>query len=133
MYERAQSRSPLCHPMDCSLPGSSVPGISQARTLEWVAISFSRGSAQPRDQTCVSGTGRQVLTAEPLGSPLKIVSYFNFPLHFSDCVSLHLNHLLHVYYSLIFPFLISFVYPLSIFGLHLFLLLRFRRILNFAC
>ena len=36
------------NPMDCSLPGSSVHGISQARILEWVAISFSRGSSQPR-------------------------------------------------------------------------------------
>ena len=34
----------LCNPMDCSPPGSSVPGILQARTLEWVAIPFSRGS-----------------------------------------------------------------------------------------
>ena len=34
---------PPCHPMDCSLPGSSVHGISQARILKWVAISFSRG------------------------------------------------------------------------------------------
>ena len=40
--------------MDCSLPGSSVHGIFQARVLEWVAISFSRGSSQPRDQTQVS-------------------------------------------------------------------------------
>ena len=39
---------PLCDPMDCSLPGSSVHGISQAKILEWVAISFSRGSSQPR-------------------------------------------------------------------------------------
>ena len=35
-----QSCLTLCDPMDCSLPGSSVPGILQARTLEWVAISF---------------------------------------------------------------------------------------------
>ena len=41
-------------PMDCSLPGSSVHGIFQARILEWVAISFSRGSSQPRDRTWVS-------------------------------------------------------------------------------
>ena len=41
--------------------GSSVCGISQARTLEWVAISFSRGSFQPRDQTSVSCTGRRIL------------------------------------------------------------------------
>ena len=40
--------------MDYSLPGSSVHGTSQARVLEWVAISFSRGSSQPRDRTPVS-------------------------------------------------------------------------------
>ena len=51
----------LCDPVDCSLPGSSVPGISQARILEWVAISFSRGSSLPRDQTCISCIGRRVL------------------------------------------------------------------------
>ena len=44
----------LCNPMDWSPPGSSVHGIPQARTLEWVAIPFSRGSSQPRDQTQVS-------------------------------------------------------------------------------
>ena len=44
----------LCDPMDCSLPGSSVHVILQARILEWVAISYSRGSSGPRDQTCVS-------------------------------------------------------------------------------
>ena len=40
--------------MDCSLPGFSIPGILQAGILEWVAISFSRRSSQPRDQTWVS-------------------------------------------------------------------------------
>ena len=40
--------------MDCSPPGSSVPGILQVRILEWVAISFSRGSSWPRDGTLVS-------------------------------------------------------------------------------
>ena len=44
----------LCDPIDCSLPGSSVLGISQASILEWVAISFSRASSQPRDRTHVS-------------------------------------------------------------------------------
>ena len=43
----------LCNPMDCSPPGSSVYGISQARILKWVAISSSRGSSLPRDQTCI--------------------------------------------------------------------------------
>ena len=43
--EVAQSCPTLCNPMDCSLLGSSVHGIFQARVLEWVAISFSRGSS----------------------------------------------------------------------------------------
>jgi len=52
--EVAQLCMTLCDPMDYSLPGSSVHGIFQARVLEWVAISFSRGSSQPRDWTQVS-------------------------------------------------------------------------------
>ena len=52
--EVAQSCPILCDPMDYSLPGFSVHGIFQARILEWVAISFSRGSYRPRDQTQVS-------------------------------------------------------------------------------
>ena len=52
--EVAQSRPTLCDPMDCSLPGSCLHGILQARVLEWVAISFSRGSSWPRHQTRVS-------------------------------------------------------------------------------
>ena len=50
----AQSCLTLRDPIDCSLPGSSVPGILQAGILEWVAISFSRRSSQPRDQNWVS-------------------------------------------------------------------------------
>ena len=50
----AQTCPTLCNPMDCSLPGSSVQGVLQARILEWVAIPSSRGSSQPRDQTHVS-------------------------------------------------------------------------------
>ena len=44
----------LWDPLDCSPPSSSVHGIFQARILEWIAISSSKGSSQPRDQTCVS-------------------------------------------------------------------------------
>ena len=47
--EVAQSCPTLCDSMDCSLSGSSVHGIFQARVLEWIAISFSRGSSQPRN------------------------------------------------------------------------------------
>ena len=50
----SQSCVTLGDPMDCSLPDSSVHVILQAMTLEWVAILFSRGSSQPRDQTLVS-------------------------------------------------------------------------------
>ena len=46
--------------MDCHPPGSSGHGISQARILEWVAITFSRGSSWPRNRTCMSCFGRQI-------------------------------------------------------------------------
>ena len=52
--EVSQSCLTLCDSMDCSLTGSAVHGILEARILEWVAILFSRGSSQPRDQTQVS-------------------------------------------------------------------------------
>ena len=48
------SRVQLCYPICCSLPGSSVRGILQARILEWVARPSTRGSSQPRDRTWVS-------------------------------------------------------------------------------
>ena len=60
--EVTQLCSTLCNPVDCSLPGSSIHGIFQARILEWVAISFSRGSSQPRDRTWVSHTAGRLFT-----------------------------------------------------------------------
>ena len=51
--EVTQSCLTLCDALDCSLPGSSVHGIFQAIVLEWIAISFSRGSSQPRARTRV--------------------------------------------------------------------------------
>ena len=57
----AQLCRTLCNPLDCSLSGSSVHGISQARILEWVAISLSRGTSRSRDQTWVSRIGRWIL------------------------------------------------------------------------
>ena len=54
--EVAQSCPTLCDPMDCSLSGSSIHGIFQTRVLEWIAISFSRGSSRPRKRTRVSCT-----------------------------------------------------------------------------
>ena len=55
-------RLTLCDPMDCSPPGSSVPGMLQARTLEWVAMPSSRGPSQPRDRTQVSRTAGRFFT-----------------------------------------------------------------------
>ena len=60
----SQSCLTLCNPMDCSPPGSSVNGIFQARILEQVAISSSRGFSRPKDGihvSCVSCIGRQIL------------------------------------------------------------------------
>ena len=52
----------LCDPMIYSPQGSSVHGIFQARILEWLTISFSSGSSQPRDKTCVSCTAGRFFT-----------------------------------------------------------------------
>ena len=66
----AQSCGTLCDPMNYSPPGSSVHGIFQARILEWVAISFSRGSSQPRDPTWGLLHSRQILySLSHQGSP----------------------------------------------------------------
>ena len=60
-YLVAKSWLTLCDPMDSSPLTFPVHGISQARILEWVATSFSRGSSRPRDQTQVAGIGRQIV------------------------------------------------------------------------
>ena len=57
----AKSCPTLCDPMNCSLPGSSVCGMSQARILAWGVISYSRGSSRPRDRTCISCIGKRIL------------------------------------------------------------------------
>ena len=67
--EVTQSCPTLCNPIDHSLPGSAVHGIFQARVLEWVAVSFSRGSSRPRDQTQVSSiVGRRFYCLSHQGS-----------------------------------------------------------------
>ena len=58
----AQLWPTLRYPMDYSLPGSSVHGILQARLLEWVAIPFSMGASQPRDQTQIFHTAGRFFT-----------------------------------------------------------------------
>ena len=62
-------------PMDCSLPGSSVQGTAQARTLEWVAISFFRGSFWFKDQTRSPTLAGGFFTTEPPGKPSVIKTW----------------------------------------------------------
>ena len=80
--EVAQLWPTLWDPMDCSLSGSSVHGILQVRILEWVAISSSRGSSEPRDRTrvsCIAG-GRFIVCHQ--GSPIiTILRYTQSILH----------------------------------------------------
>ena len=61
----AESCLTLCDPVDCSPPGSSVHGILQTRILEWVAISFSRGSSRPRDMGLLLESPALALPGEP--------------------------------------------------------------------
>ena len=100
---RAQLCLTLWDPMDYNLPGSSVHGISQARMLEWVAVSFSRGSSQPRDGTHVSGgscIGKWILDHLcHLGRPKPCEIYWievnvTYPSPLSICLFL-LNRLFH--------------------------------------
>ena len=74
----AQSCPTLWDPLDCNPPGSSVHGVLQARTLEWVAISSSRGPSQPRGQTQVSYSADRVFT---------IWSTREAPVHFAEIVN----------------------------------------------
>ena len=75
--------------MDCSPPGSSVHRISQARILEWVAISFSRETSWPRAWTHISCFGKEIFTTEPLGK----LNFFDSPF----VVSVMVVHSLHCY------------------------------------
>ena len=106
--------------MDCSLPGSSVHGIFQARILECIAIPFSRESSWQRDQTCVSCIGRQILHHWTPGKPIqydiwaklqiwKIISffqnsYFYISKHFYAillmiCISLSIKYIYNLFWN----------------------------------
>ena len=93
----------ICDPMDCSLPGSSIHGILQARILEWFAMSFSRRLSHPRDRThvsFVSCTDRCVLYYQcHLGSQTGVVSHYllqgNFPTQGSNLGLPHCRQILY--------------------------------------
>ena len=65
----AKSCLSLCNPVDCSPPASSVHGISQAKILEWVTISFCRGSSWPRNWTQSPALAGRFSTTEPPRKP----------------------------------------------------------------
>ena len=73
-----QSCPTLCDPMDCSPPGSSVHEIFHERILEWVAISFSRGSSQPRDRTRVICTADRFFPEKLVPSALEHENPFQY-------------------------------------------------------
>ena len=90
--EVAQLCVTLCDPMDCSLPGSSIHGIFQASVLEWVAISFSKESSRPRDETQVSCiVGRRFTVWARKGH--KVGVWINLPNHYqtlpTGCIQCH--------------------------------------------
>ena len=101
--EVAQLCQTLWDPVDCSLPGCSVHGILQARILEWIAISFPRGSSQPRDQTRVSHIAGRCFTlwATKETQPNNISPPYCIPgslSHFlckSDLDYMYISHLLY--------------------------------------
>ena len=68
-FVHAQWCLTLCDPMDCSLSRSPIHWVLQGRILERHAVSSSRGSSQPRDGSCVSCIGRQILYPQPPGKP----------------------------------------------------------------
>ena len=75
--------------MDCSSPGSSVCGILQARILEWLAISSSRGSFPPRNRTyisCISHIADGFFTAEPPGKIYTFSNYLSSACHMSGTI-----------------------------------------------
>ena len=96
--EIAQSCPTLCDPMDCSLPGFSVHGIFLARVLEWVAISFSRGSSWLRDQTqvsCIAGRSFTVWSKPIMGdqvNPWQQRQTFNSICHLTTLNCWNCNH-----------------------------------------
>ena len=86
----------LCNPMDCSFLGSSIHEISQARTLEWVAISFSRGSSLPRDWNLQADS----LPSEPPCKCLRPVSSFSLQLNSPPGTCLMVDGLMGSWHSL---------------------------------
>ena len=96
----AKSSPTLCNPMDCSLPGSPVHGILQPRILEWVAISFSRGSSWPGSNSHLLHWQAGYLSVSYRWSP-QTWTWFCFPCVFICIVfKLHIRDIIQYHTSL---------------------------------
>ena len=85
----AQSCPTLCDPMDCSLPGSPLHGILQARVLKWVSVPSSRRSSQPKDQTWISCIAGGFFTVWTLKSYWGLIFFFLtevLTLYHAECI-----------------------------------------------
>ena len=110
-----QSYMTLCDSMDCSPTGFSVHGILQVRIMEWVAISFSRWSSRPRDQTQVSHTAADCLLAEPPGKPQEYFSLLNNILvYWSLNVDISRYSVLVLHFPFLFPSSSAFPITMSV-------------------
>ena len=85
----------FCDSMDCSPPGCSVHGISQARIPKWIAISFSRGPSQPRDWTRLTYITGRFFTTEPPGKALCVPLRGQMPTGSSHFASLLLVYFMY--------------------------------------
>ena len=113
----AQSHLSLCDHMDRTSPGISVPGISQARILEQVAISSSRESSQPRDWTCIScASCTAILYCWATWVALKFQILLIRRIHF---LLLNVNNLHNIFICIPFSFTIFFHFFTSAFWDHI--------------
>ena len=104
----------LCGLMESSLPSSSVHGISQAQILEWVAVSSSRGSSWPWDQTCASYIAGIFFTAEPPGKPpSNMTDGPSFEAHYSVSTQSSISQV--NYYKLVLTVLMSSGFQIVLF------------------
>ena len=92
---KVKSCPTLCDPVNCSLPGSSVYGIPQARVLEWGAISFSRGASQHRDRTQVSSIGDRRFNLWATGVGILTILQWIFPKQELNWGLLHCRQILY--------------------------------------
>ena len=92
----AQLYPTFCNPIDCSLPSFSVHGILQARILEWVVISFSKGSSPPRDLTQVSYIAGRFFTTQDIREALWVTFPVHKKLHLHQMLKLKLRYFGHL-------------------------------------